>query len=157
MKKLVALLLVIIPTFAIQAQEEIKTVNTDPKAVVSVGILHGASFIGADFEYGVSERFGVQAGLGLVGFGAGVNYHLKPGLRSSMVSAKYWHMGVEKDFSMEMISADWTYRARKWFTVSVGLGVPTRVGADVEEEMDTEVPAIMLTYSIGAYIPWGKK
>ncbi len=62
------------------------------RAAVTLGFLQGGgSLVGADFELLVSDRVGLQVGAGVVGLGAAINYHLKPSIRSSMIS----HAGAD--------------------------------------------------------------
>jgi hypothetical protein len=121
---------------------------------ITVGILHGGgSLIGADLEFLLSPRFGAQVGMGLVGFGGGLNYHFKPGVRSSMLSVQYYNQGIGDNFAQSMVGPSFVYRSQKWFTFSVGLAGILEVG-DMEIYDEGEQPSVLLTYAIGAYFPW---
>lgn len=59
---------------------------------VSTGLLHGGgALIGVDLEYFLTDRIAVQAGGGIVGLGAAVNYHLESDVYSPAVSLQYWN------------------------------------------------------------------
>ena len=48
------------------------------RKAITVGILQGGgSLVGADFEWMFSDRWGLQVGAGLIGFGGAINYHFK--------------------------------------------------------------------------------
>jgi hypothetical protein len=63
---------------------------------VAGGILQGGgSLVGADLEFLLFKGLGIQAGAGLIGFGAGINYHIQPdNIRTPFLSLQYWHQGV---------------------------------------------------------------
>ena len=65
------------------------------KCAISAGVLQGGGgLVGVDFEAMIGSHFSAQAGVGLLSFGVGVNYHFKPFINSSMVSMVYWHQGL---------------------------------------------------------------
>lgn len=56
----------------------------EPKSSITVGILEGGgSLVGFDIEMMYSKSASLQLGACLVGFGAGLNMHLKPTIRST--------------------------------------------------------------------------
>ena len=117
---------------------------------ITIGILQGGgSLIGADFEFLITQKLGVQAGLGFVGFGAGLNYHLKPSIHSSFFSVQYWNQGIGKSFAQNVIGTTYVYRISKWFTFQIGLGVPLEEGPAMPE--DFKSPPVILLFSIGAF------
>lgn len=125
----------------------------DKKLCATVGILQGGgSLIGADLEALVYDRIGLQAGAGFVGFGAALNFHFKPTIRSSFISLSYWHQGVGDSFTQSALGPTFVYRGKKWFTAQLGLGYTLEKGPAWPK--DVEQPSMMLLYSIGAYIPW---
>lgn len=129
------------------------TVILQEKRCLTAGILQGGgSLIGLDIEVLLNKYIGIQAGAGLVGFGAGINYHLKPGVRSSFISCQYWNQGIGDSFVQNAISVNYVYRSRKWFSGQIGLGAPLDLGPGAPD--DFEQPNVMLTYSLGAYFPW---
>jgi hypothetical protein len=124
----------------------------DSKFAVTVGFLNGGgSLIGADFEIMAGDRVGLQLGAGLVGLGAGINYHLKPGIRSSMLSLQYWHQGVGDTYTQSLIGPSYVFRAKKLLTAQIGFGFALEEGPNWPE--DKEQPSAMLMYSIGIYLP----
>jgi len=120
---------------------------------VTIGILEGGgSLMGADFETLVSKQIGLQIGAGLVGFGVGLDLHFMPSIRSSFLSLQYWHQGIGNSFTQSLIGPSFVYRGSKWFTFQLGVGFPLEKGPAYPE--NTQQPSIMLTYAIGAYIPY---
>ncbi len=122
------------------------------RSSLTVGILQGGgSLVGADFETLLTDKFGVQLGAGLVGYGAGINYHLKPSIRSSFFSLQYWHQGVGEGYSQSLLGPTFVYRGKKWFTAQIGLGYVLGYGP-AWSSTAAKSPIILL-YSIGAYFP----
>lgn len=128
---------------------------TDPPAqpgFITVGVLNGGgSLIGFDVEAVFASRFGLQVGAGLVGYGAGLNYHLKPTGRSSFISFQYWHQGIDGSHTQTVVGPNFVYRSRKWFCAQLGVGNTLEKGPAWPEDM--EQPTIILMYAIGAYFP----
>ena len=126
---------------------------SDKRAAVTVGLLQGGgSLVGVDLEYLVAPKIGLQAGLGYIGFGGGINFHLKPAINSSFISLAYWHQGIGEKFAQDALGGVFTFRARKLLSASLGLGVPLSRGPALAE--DFEQPPVMLLYSIGIYLPF---
>ncbi len=155
MKKIFLLALFALPSISLIAQDATGTGLTPPpekKAAVTVGFLQGGgALIGVDLEYLVTPQLGLQAGAGYIGFGAGVNYHLKPAINSSFVSLAYWHQGIGDTFAQDAVGSVFTFRARKYLSASLGLGIPLSRGPALD--IDFEQPPVMLLYSIGIYFP----
>lgn len=155
MKKIFLLALFVLPSISLIAQETTGTgLSSTPekRAAVTVGFLQGGgALIGVDFEYLVTPQLGLQAGAGYIGFGAGVNFHLKPAINSSFVSLAYWHQGIGDTFAQDAIGSVFTFRARKYLSASLGLGIPLSRGPALD--IDFEQPPVMLLYSIGIYFP----
>ncbi|MGZ5242944.1 MAG: hypothetical protein ACXWEY_16355 [Bacteroidia bacterium] len=118
---------------------------------VTIGIFQGGgSLVGVDIEFLIANRFGIQGGAGFLGYGAGLNYHFKPELRSSFLSLVYWHQGVGNTYTQSIVGPTIVYRSKKWFTAQFGIGQRVGEGPALPESIkDTKV---MLLYSIGAYI-----
>lgn len=136
--------------FRLMAQES--NPPEDSKFAVTVGVLNGGgSLVGADFELMAGPRVGLQIGAGLVGLGAGINYHLKPGIRSSMLSLQYWHQGVGDSYTQSLIGPSYVYRAKKLLTAQIGFGFALEEGPNWPADKDQ--PPAMLMYSIGIYFP----
>ena len=128
-------------------------IQDDPRIAITIGIFNGGgSLVGADLEVMLSKRLGIQAGAGFIGLGAGLNYHLKPSIRSSMISLQYWHQGFGESYTQSLMGPSFVFRAKKIFTAQLGFGFPLEQGpAWPEDKM--EQPPIMLMYSIGIYLP----
>jgi len=122
----------------------------ESKTCVTVGLLQGGgALIGGDIEFLLSDRFGVQVGAGIVGFGAGLNYHLSPSIRSSFISLTYWNQGLGNSFAQNAVGPTFVYRSKKWFTCQIGLGVPLSEGPAFPNNIEQQ--PVMLLYSIGGY------
>lgn len=147
----------IISTLALYAQngtfyQQEAAQKPEKTKCLTLGVLQGGgSLLGADFEVLISKQVGMQVGMGLVGFGGGINYHFKPSVRSSFLSLQYWHQGYADSYAQSVAGANYVYRGKKWFTFQIGLGVPLEIGPAMPE--DYQVPPVMLMYSLGAYIP----
>ena len=135
------------------SQVEQAPIITEKYKSASIGFLQGGgSLIGADFEFLLTDRFGVQVGLGFIGFGGGLTYHLKPSIRSSFISVQYWNQGTGESFTQNIIGSTFVYRGKRWFTSQLGLGVPLQRGPALPSDFNQ--PQVMLMYSIGAYLPF---
>jgi hypothetical protein len=65
------------------------------KHAITVGILQGGgSLLGVDAEVLLVNNLGFQIGLGVVGFGAALNYHFEPQVNSSAISLTYCNQGL---------------------------------------------------------------
>ena len=123
------------------------------RVALTIGILQGGgSLVGADLEALITSRLGLQVGGGFRGFGGAVNFHLRPTIRSFMISLTYWHQGFGSYFAQEAMGPTFVYRSKQWFTAQLGLGVPLSRGPALPE--DFTQPPVMLLYSIGAYLPF---
>lgn len=124
----------------------------EEKACVTIGVLKGGgALLGADFEFLLNDLLGLQLGVGLISFGAGINYHLKPSIRSSFLSLQYWNQGTGDAFVQNIVSSNYVYRGKKWFTAQIGLGRIIDTGPIFPQ--DLSVPPVILTYAIGVYLP----
>lgn len=151
MKQIFIMILICIST-NLFSQEEQVIEQPEEINIITIGILQGGgSLIGADIEFLISDRFGIQIGAGLVGFGGGLNYHFKPSIRSSFISLQYWNQGIGNSFVQNAIGPNFVYRGKKWFTAQIGLGVPLDKGPAMPDNF--EQAPVMLMYSIGAYLP----
>lgn len=152
MKKLFILLL--LSAVSLQAQENDSNEELHiHKNSLTIGILQGGgSLVGVDYERMLGQYIGVQVGAGLIGAGAGVNIHFAPRVKSSLLSIQYRHQGFGSNHAQSMVGPSYIYRARKWFTFQVGVAALTRTGP--AWPANTQHPGVLLTYSIGGYIPW---
>lgn len=140
-------------TEEVYVKNEQKNEQLDSTNSITIGVLQGGgSLIGVDLEFLISDQFGFQIGAGFFGFGAGLNYHFKPSIRSSFISFQYWNQGIGKLFAQNAIGPTYVYRSKKWFTFQIGFGVPMETGPALPE--DYRQPQILLLYSIGAYMPF---
>lgn len=134
------------------SQKTQENIPYEKRSSITVGIFQGGgSLVGADFEYLLTKRFGLQVGAGIVGFGAGINYHLKPSIRSSFISLQYWNQGIGDSFTQNAIGPNFVFRGKKWFTCQIGFAFPLAKGPALPKNY--EQPPVMLLYAIGAYFP----
>ena len=146
--------------FGIQTDEyEIQTEKKKNEQIdkrtrgITVGVLQGGgSLIGADIEFLFPNKFGIQFGAGLIGFGGGINFHFKPSVRSSFISFQYWNQGIGDNFVQNAIGPNFVFRGKKWFTFQLGVGFPLAKGPAMPNSF--EQPQFMYMYSIGAYLPF---
>lgn len=144
------LLIALLAVFSVQAMAQREP--SPKKCAISAGVLQGGGgLVGADFEVMISDRFSAQAGAGLLSFGAGINYHFKPFINSSMISLVYWHQGIGNSHTIGWAGPVYTFRAPKVFQFQIGMGYKTDYGPAATSEMQ-ELP-VGLLYSIGVYFP----
>lgn len=163
MKKIAILIACCLATTFTFAQTVVDTVYRSPYTkpaplvdlktkALTVGVFQGGgSLIGADLEVLLSPQLGIQGGMGMVAYGYGINYHLKPGVNTSFISFSYWHQGMGDSFVQSMCGPSFVYRARKIFTAQIGLGAVLKRGPAYPDDLE-KVP-MMLVYSIGLYFP----
>lgn len=122
------------------------------KTSISFGVLQGGgSLLGADLEYMLSSKTGIQAGMGLSSFGFGVNIHLKPGIRTSYINLGYWHQGIGPNHVQTIIGPSYVYRAKKIFTCQIGYGFIIDKGPKYPTGYESVTSALL--YSVGLYFP----
>lgn len=135
------------------SQTEQRYEEIEKRHSITFGVLQGGgALFGADIEFLLTNRFGVQFGGGIVGFGGGLNYHFKPSIRSSFISLQYWNQGIGKTFAQNSVGPNFVFRGKKWFTFQIGFGIPLDSGPGMPD--DFVQPPVMLTYAIGAYLPF---
>lgn len=128
MKQILIIILICISANLFSQVEQVSE-YAEKISSITIGILQGGgSMVGADVEFLLTDRFGLQIGAGYVGFGGGLNYHFKPSIRSSFISLQYWNQGIGDSFSQNVIGPNFVYRGKKWFTAQIGLGVPLKKG-----------------------------
>lgn len=136
----------------VRAQEETvePTARPEKHSAVSIGYcMAGGSYLGADFEVLVSDRLGLQAGIGYLGYEGGINWHFRPSVHSTFLSLKYWHQGIGDKFRQDAIGTTINIRAGKIIATQIGFGFPLATGPAMKP--DYKVPKVMLLYSIGFY------
>ena len=127
-----------------------------PGSVLTFGVGQGGSSIaGVDLEFLLFDNIGLQAGIGFIGYGAGINFHLKHHLRSSFVSLQYWHQGIGRDFIISSVGPAFVYRAKKWFTFTAGLGLPMKRGDRIDNSKIRDAN-LLIHLALGAYMPLGQ-
>ena len=154
MKGLIFSMFILLPISLYVEVDSTLQAQSSPNMAVSWGyLMGGGAMFGADVEYLFAKnRWGVQAGVGLVSFGAGVSYHLKPSASSSFISVQYWNTWFGGGFShMSFVAPMFTFRYKK-FQVSAGCGIALPVGK-FEREGGTLAPLI----NIGGNVPFSSK
>lgn len=151
MKKIILAAFLI--TFSLSMYSQVDDYQEPEKrSCMTIGVLQGGgSLVGADFETLLSNKFGVQIGAGLFGYGAGLNFHLKPSIRSSFFGLQYWHQGFGSAYAQSVLGPTYVFRGKKWFTAQIGLGYVLGYGPAWPTSA-TKSPVILM-YSIGAYFP----
>jgi len=153
MKKSLLLLMFICCASGLYSQTTDMGDTPEAKSCITIGFLQGGgSLVGADLEFLLGKRLGLQVGAGLVGFGGALNIHFKPSIRSSFISLEYMHQGFGKTYTQSMIGPSLVYRGKKWFTCKIGVGNLIETGPAYPSGQTP--PTLMLTYSIGGYIPF---
>ncbi|MDR2621621.1 MAG: hypothetical protein LBC48_03450 [Dysgonamonadaceae bacterium] len=107
------------------SQESVSaTVENEKNVALNVGVMMGGgSLIGADLEYLVPKtQLGLQVGVGISSFGAGLNYHLKNKINSSFVSLQYYYQQFGDNHYASWLGPMFVYRAKKLFQAGIGLG-----------------------------------
>jgi len=129
-----------------------EVVEPERTAAVTIGIFQGGgSLIGGDFEKMLYKNLAVQAGVGIFGFGAGINYHFKPKVRSSFISIQYLKQGFGHYFVQNAVGSCFVYRANDWFTFQLGFARPLSRGPGFPKNLPKS--DVILTYAIGLYLP----
>lgn len=126
------------------------------KTAVSVGVgLGGSTYAGVDFEYMLSKQVGIQAGVGYLGLGGGINYHFFPTIRSTYVSLQYWCKGIgndeERGYQSSLIGPAIVYRGKKWLTFQLGAGYIVDKGSALPEKARDY--KLTVTAGLGVYLP----
>ena len=119
---------------------------------ITLGFLEGGgSLFGVDIEVLLVDYLGIQVGAGLLGYGAGLNFHVKPSVSNTFFSFQYWHQGIGASHTQTLFGPNLVFRGKKWFTAQIGYGFRIQKGpaypAFLKESSGN------LTYAIGAYIP----
>ena len=130
----------------------------EERTSINVGVLMGGGgLIGADLEFLLGKRVGMQIGGGLGSVGAGINYHFKPYINSQFVSVVYWHQGFGNNHYASYLGPVYTFRAKKILQFGIGFGTVLSKGAGWERawENKTNEPTgnIALLYNIGLFFP----
>lgn len=139
-----------------------KMKGVDDHHAFTVGLFAGGStLVGMEYEYYIDKGWGVQAGVGVMGASAGVNYHFFSSIRSSYVSLQYWYTGFIGSRSLYPLNKTWawgyrtmmvgpsvTYRHKSWFTGTFGIGYIVDRGVAYKAPLNIPVG---FKLSLGAY------
>ena len=143
-----------------QPQEEsiLKPVGRAERTAINVGVLMGGGgLIGADLEFLLGKRVGMQFGGGLGSVGFGLNYHLKPYINSSSLSVIYMHQGFETNHYASYLGPMYVFRAKKIFQFGIGFGTILSKGKGWdrawENKKNEPTGNVALLYNIGLYFP----
>lgn len=125
MKRTLTVIFVSVVYMTINAQtqqpQQMNESSNEGRASLSVGILNGGGgLVGADFEALLSNRVGLQLGAGWVSYSVGLNYHLKPGIRSSFLSLSYWHQGLGEGFAQSLVGPSYVFRGKNGLRLKSG-------------------------------------
>lgn len=151
MKQILIMTLIFIST-NIFSQEKVSE-EPEKRSSITIGVLQGGgSLLGADIGFLLTDRFGYQIGAGFIGFGGGLNLHLKPSIRSSFISLQYWNQGIGDYFAQSIIGLNFVYRGNKWFSAQIGFGMTLDEGPAWPDHI--KQPPVLLMYSIGVYTPF---
>jgi hypothetical protein len=127
--------------------------KNEPQNSITAGFLEGGgSLVGFDYEMMFTKSASLQLGAGIVGFGAGLNMHLKPTIRSTYISFQYWHQGYRESYTQSLVGPSLVFRAKKVFTCQIGFAYALEKGPAWPKKKTQ--PLVMLTYAIGAYFPF---
>lgn len=126
------------------------------KNSVTIGLLQGGgSLVGIDYERMVSKNVGLQIGAGYLGFGAGINFHLKPTVQSSAISIAFWNQGLTgSNLGQRVIGSTYLFRSKVGFTAQLGLGYVLELGQRMKDyyaDKNVKAPNVILLYSLGWY------
>jgi hypothetical protein len=125
------------------------------KNAIAVGFLHGGgALVGVDYERLIVGPLGIQVGGGFRGFGAGINFHFEPTVKSSGISLAFWNQGWGEYFTQRIIGVCYVYRGKRWFTAQIGVGYVLARGAafsSIFDELGIPPVPVLLMYSAGGY------
>jgi hypothetical protein len=153
MKKVLFLLLFTALSISLSAQISFDlNFFKKPKAAISAGYHGGGGgWAGVDFEYLPQKNIGIQAGVGILSYGFGVNYHFnKGGVRSPYVQLGYWHQGFGDRHTQSLVGPTFVYRFKRFVQLQGGFGA--RVGTGPALNPDITFP-FALMYSVSLYLP----
>ena len=130
------------------------SVGRKENVAISFGaFMGGGGLIGFDLETLVGKRVGFQAGVGLVSFGLGLNYHIKPYINSSFATFHYKHLGFGANHIASTIGPGFTFRARKIFQAGVDFGYVVNRGYSFYDAVKNPDTNLFINFQIGLYFP----
>lgn len=153
-KTICSIFFYLISIFLFSQNEEIDNETKTKKevAIITFGLFEGGGLVGFNVEYGLINNFGIQAGVGLLGYEAGLNFHFKNKIRSSYFSLQYINQGLNKTFVQSIIAGSYVYRGKKNLSTRAGLGVINEIGPLSPYKRDN-IPDLVFMISIGLYLP----
>jgi hypothetical protein len=154
MRHLLIIMLLLISSAAI-AQREAENPRNRDRVALSLGILNGGgSIFGGDLEVLIGNNLGLSAGAGWRGYGAGINLHFKPTVRSSFITFEYLHQGIGETHAQTIIGSSFVLRSKGGFACKLGFGHVIEEGRRSPYE-GKKMPKFILLYALGGYIPLG--
>lgn len=153
MKKLLLLTGLFFISFGFLSAQTSDSTSEDKEGIVLTGglLYGGASLVGVDLEFRLHKKFTGQVGVGLLGFGAGLNLHFKEDLHSDFFSFQYYNQGIGQSHVQSLLGPTYNFRAFNFLTGSIGLGAKVMEGpayTQIPIEFRSE---ILLLYSLGVY------
>ena len=140
-----------------QSNVEFKPASEDreERTSINVGVLMGGGgLIGADLEFLLEKRVGIQIGGGLGSVGAGINYHFTPYINSQFVSVQYFQQGFGENKIWSLIGPMYVFHAKKIFQAGIGFGSVISKGPKYEEFSNgKDISPVQLLFNIGLYFP----
>ena len=122
---------------------------------ITIGLLQGGgALIGMDFEKMIKQQWSLQTGFGAIGFGAGLNYHLKPQINSNFVSIQLWNQGLlGDDLSQRIVGITYSFRGESsGVTGQIGLGYTIKRSEALTQYLEAygidNIPPVTLIYSM---------
>jgi len=154
-QRLVLVLFLIGTAMGVFAQQ---SATPSPKSnAIAIGLFQGGGgLIGVDYERLIAGGLGVQAGVGLVSFGAGLTYHFEETADSNALWLGLWNQGIPGDTnSTTYWGISYIMRGWGWLNGQLGLAyVPFRgaqAAANLQSLSGQSPPPIALLYSLGWY------
>ncbi|MDD2798447.1 MAG: hypothetical protein PHV20_07640 [Bacteroidales bacterium] len=118
---------------------------------MTIGVLEGGGgLIGANFELLMTKNIGIQIGVGVLSYGGGLTFHIRPDIRSPYFAFEYWHQGFQDSFTQSLMGPSYVWRTKGGFTAQIGLGMLIERNPDWTAGQN--YPPLMLTYAIGFYV-----
>ena len=125
-----------------QVEFKPKSVGREESTSINVGaFMGGGGLIGADLEFLLGKRVGLQVGAGFPSLGLGFNYHLKPYINSSFVSLQYCQLGFGENKVGATIGPMFIFRAKKIFQAGAGWGAVVSKGPLWEDAYKENAPS----------------
>ncbi len=92
-------------------------------------MMGGGGLLGADIEALVLPHVSCQMGVGRSSFGAALNYHFRPEIKSPFLSLQYWQLGRAANHIATYMGPMFIYRNSSIFQAGIGYGYVVDKGA----------------------------